>query len=314
MRRKRILFILLLLAVAVTACGSGGRQDGDDSTAVTAAVRELPVPVVPDSLVTPGERAAYAAVHFWDAMDFGNPAMAGDSALVEQSFSNFIALLPYADAHARQRAVTKLLDHAAAGAPGAYSMVMSVADHYLWDAESPFYSEDLYLPFVDYALARDGNDVVSADRRAVIMKNRPGSKAPDFAVRTRDGRTVSLRDYGAGVTTLLMFYEPDCDRCHAAIESMTADPALNDAVAAGRLRLLAVYVGDDTGAWAEHAAILPGAWQVAIDSRGRIDSDDLYTIRATPSFYLIDASGTIVLKDAPLQQILAAAVMDGAAR
>lgn len=306
---------MILLLLAVTACGGGKRGGEADSVpAMTAAVRELPVPVVPDSLVTPGERAAYAAVHFWDAMDFGNPDMAGDSALVEQSFSNFIALLPYADARARQRAVTKLLDHAAAGAPGAYTMVMSVADHYLWDAESPFYSEDLYLPFVDYALARDGNDVVSADRRAVIMKNRPGSKAPDFAVSTRDGRTVSLRDHGAGVTTLLMFYEPDCDRCHAAIESMTADPALNDAVAAGRLRVLAVYVGDDTGAWAEHAAILPGAWQVAIDSRGRIDSDDLYTIRATPSFYLIDASGTIVLKDAPLQQILAVAVMDGTTR
>ncbi len=306
---RRFEFILLIICLlGASACGSkdNGKSGGSETLSASSAMTELPVPIIPDSLVTPDERAAYIVCHYWDAMDFTDPVMAGDSALVEQSFSNFIALLPYADPDSRQRAVSTLLDRAANGATDAYNLIMSTAEHYLWDPESPYCSEELYLPFVDYALTRNKEDIIYADRRDVIMKNCPGSLAPDFKVRDRDGDSISLHNHDAGVTTLLMFYEPDCDRCHAAIEAMAADPALNNAIAAGTLRLLAVYIGDNTDAWTKHASTLPHTWQVAIDSKSVIDHDVLYTIRATPSFYLIDPADTIILKDSPLAQILSA--------
>lgn len=304
---RTAVILVSALALTLSACGGGKRGGGSDSGAtVSAGVRELPMPVVPDSLVTPEERAGYAVCHFWDAMDFADTAMATDTALVEQSFSNFISLLPYAEPVNRRLAVTALLDRAAGGGAGAYNLVLSTAEHYLWDAESPFCSEDLYLPFVDYMLERNPDDPVAGDRHDLIMKNRPGSTAPDFTVGGRNGAQIRLHDHAAGVATLLMFYEPDCDRCHDAFASMTADPAIADAIAAGRLRVLAVYVGDDTAAWAEHAATLPAAWQVAIDAASAIDDRDLYTIRATPAFYLVSPANTILLKDAPLPQIQAA--------
>lgn len=299
--------VLTLCLLAASGCGnSSSGKSGVDVSSASAVMTELPMPVIPDSLTTPEERAAYAACHYWDAMDFTNPVMAADSAFVEQSFSNFIALLPYADPGSRHRAVYTLLDHAATDTPNAYNLIMSTAEHYLWDAESPYCSEELYLPFVEYALTRNSDDIVYADRRAVIMKNRPGSLAPDFKVRDRYGNNIRLRCHDSEAATLLMFYEPDCDRCHAAIEAMAADPGLNKAIAAGTLRLLAVYIGDNTDAWTKHASTLPRTWQVAIDSQSTIDHDELYTIRATPSFYLIDPSDTIILKDSPLAQILSA--------
>ncbi len=303
--KSTLLTTCLLFAAA---CGSkyNGKNGAGNALPDSSAMAELPVPIIPDSLVTPDERAAYIVCHYWDAMDFTDPVMAGDSALVEQSFSNFIALLPYADPNSRQRAVSTLLDHAANGATNAYNLIMSTAEHYLWDPESPYCSEELYLPFVDYALTRNKEDIIYADRRDVIMKNCPGSLAPDFKIRDRDGDSISLRNHDAGVTTLLMFYEPDCDRCHAAIEAMEAYPGLNNAIAAGTLRVLAVYIGDNTDAWTKHASTLPRTWQVAIDCKSAIDHDELYTIRATPSFYLIDPSDTIILKDSPLSQILSA--------
>lgn len=303
--KSTLLTTCLLFAAA---CGSkyNGKNGAGNALPDSSAMTELPVPIIPDSLVTPDERAAYIVCHYWDAMDFTDPVMAGDSALVEQSFSNFIALLPYANPNSRQRAVSTLLDHAANGATNAYNLIMSTAEHYLWDPESPYCSEELYLPFVDYALTRNKEDIIYADRRDVIMKNCPGSLAPDFKVRDHDGDSISLRNHDAGVTTLLMFYEPDCDRCHAAIEAMETYPGLNNAIAAGTLRVLAVYIGDNTDAWTKHASTLPRTWQVAIDCKSAIDHDELYTIRATPSFYLIDPSDTIILKDSPLSQILSA--------
>lgn len=303
--KSTLLTTCLLFAAA---CGSkyNGKNGAGNALPDSSAMTELPVPIIPDSLVTPDERAAYIVCHYWDAMDFTDPVMAGDSALVEQSFSNFIALLPYANPNSRQRAVSTLLDHAANGATNAYNLIMSTAEHYLWDPESPYCSEELYLPFVDYALTRNKEDIIYADRRDVIMKNCPGSLAPDFKVCDRDGDSISLRIHDAGVTTLLMFYEPDCDRCHAAIEAMETYPGLNNAIAAGTLRVLAVYIGDNTDAWTKHASTLPRTWQVAIDCKSAIDHDELYTIRATPSFFLIGPADTIILKDSPLAQILSA--------
>lgn len=300
---ESILLTLCLLTIA--ACGnSEAGKKGVGISSPMAAMKELPMPVIPDSLTTSGERAAYAICHYWDSMDFNDQAMATDSALIEQSFSNFIALLPYADETSRHSAVSILLNSATAGSAHAYNLIMSTAEHYLWDPESPYCSEELYLPFVDYAMGRDKDDIVYADRRAVIMKNRPGSISPDFTVRDRNGGNIRLRNHNASVTTLLMFYAPDCDRCHSAIEALSAHPAINNAIANGTLRLLAVYIGDNTKAWTEHAATLPQSWHVAIDSQSTIDNDELYTIRATPSFYLIDSSDTIILKDAPLSWIL----------
>ncbi len=300
---ESILLTVCLLTIA--ACGnSEAGKKGVGISSPMAAMKELPMPIIPDSLTTSGERAAYAVCHYWDSMDFNDQAMATDSALVEQSFSNFITLLPHADETSRHRAVSILLNNAAAGSADGYNLIMSTAEHYLWNPESPYCSEELYLPFVDYAIARDKDDIVYADRRDVIMKNRPGSISPDFTVRDRNGDNIRLRNHDVGVTTLLMFYAPDCDRCHSAIEALSADPAINNAIANGTLRLLAVYIGDNTKAWTEHAATLPQSWQVAIDSQSTIDNDELYTIRATPSFYLIDPSDTIIFKDAPLSRIL----------
>lgn len=299
---------IFLLALALVACGSGGTEKSATSGASADSlthqpVAELPMPEIPDSLQSPDSRVDYALTHFWDAMDFADPAMAADSALVEQTFSNFISILPYVSDDSRRKAVTMLLDRAARGSDEAYSFIISTAEHYLWEADSPFFSEELYLPFVDYIIACGGDDAAVAEyRREVIMKNRPGSQAPDFKAVSRDSRPVRLSDNGSR-PTLLMFYEPDCERCLAAIDILSSDNSLADAVAAGKLRVLAVYVGDNRDLWQSHAATLPDAWEVAIDRPMTIDDQALYDIRATPSFYLIDDRGTILLKDAPLTQI-----------
>ena len=302
----RLIVNIALSALMLVAAACGNKNAAVTETTVTQPkMTELPVPQVPDSLTDPADRAAYAVVHFWDAMDFADPAMAADSALVEQSFSNFIALLPYAPDADRRNAVAVLLDRASEASADAYSLLMSTAEHYLWAPESPFFSEELYLPFVDYIIARGGDDAATGEyRRDVIMKNRPGSPAPDCSATGRDGAKVRLSDHGRLTPTLLMFYEPDCDRCHEAIDILAADTALADAVADGRLRFVAVYVGDNVGEWRTHAAGLPEWWRVAIDSDMTIDSRALYDIRATPSFYLLDPDDKILLKDAPLQQIM----------
>lgn len=306
---KKAIFILILAGL-VAACGNS-RKAAPQGTATesavsaTAPVTELPIPVLPDNLTSPEERADYMALHFWDAMKWGDAAMALDSAFMEQNFANYVTILPYATPAGRDEAVGSLLSAARLAGENRLDFIYDVAVRYLYDHESPMHDEELFLTFVDWAEANGYYPEVAAERRADIMKNRRGSEAADFEFELRDGSRSRLSDL-RGTPVLLMFYEPDCENCLAAEKELAASPRLAQAVADGSLKMLAVYIGNDRALWSSHAATLPEGWTVGIDTAKRIDRDALYNIGATPSFYLIDPAGAVLLKDAPLAVVYSA--------
>lgn len=153
----------------------------------------------------------------------------------------------------------------------------------------------MYLPFVDYEISRSGHSFELEQLRADILKNRPGCPAPDFELTYPDGHRARLLRAG-DADILLIFYEPDCNVCHDTMERLAADPGISQAVAEGRMRIVAVYLGDNTDAWREHAATLPPSWEVTRDAAGAVDGESLYIIRTTPSVYLI-SGGIIQAKD-----------------
>lgn len=287
--------------------GCGGRADKSATApagAGTDSVASLPLPSVPDSLTVPADRAAYVVAHFWDAMDFTDTRLTGDTLFMEQSFSNFISVLPLVSDSDRTAGVDRLLDAAAAASDSTYSYVASVARHYLYDPESPFYDETLYLPFVQYALRRSGGtDLAALGTLDDIAMNAPGKHAPDFSFETPAGTRSSLIKGGSRARILLMFYEPDCERCHASIGLMSASPDLESLIAARRLRVVAVFAGDDRELWRSNIDAMPASWEISLEPDGVIDNGDRYLVRATPSFYLLEPDGTVILKDAPLDVV-----------
>ena len=109
-------------------------------TLVPAA--ELPLPDVPATLREPAERAAFIIGHFWDAMDFGDTLRSRDAAFMEQNFSNFISVFPYAAAEAQRAAVGSLLRRAEADSD-AYVLLADIAEKYLYEPNSPMLAEDV---------------------------------------------------------------------------------------------------------------------------------------------------------------------------
>lgn len=308
---RKAIYIVLVAGLAA-ACGNsrgtapqGSEAATETTVSATAPVTDLPVPTLPDNLTSPQERADYMALHFWDAMKWGDAAMALDSAFMEQNFVNYVTILPYTTPAGRDEAVGTLLSAARLAGEDRLDFVYDVAVRYLYEHESPMHDEELFLTFVDWAGANGYYPEVAAERRADIMKNRRGSEAADFEFEQRDGSRSRLSDL-RGTTVLLMFYEPDCENCLAAEKELAASPRLAQAVADGSLKMLAVYIGNDRALWSSHAATLPEGWTVGIDASRRIDRDALYSIGATPSFYLIDPSGTVLLKDAPLAVVYSA--------
>jgi len=139
-----------------------------------------------------------------------------------------------------------------------------------------------------------------------IMRNRPGTAAADFTFETVRGDEATALDPDRSHTTLLMFYDPDCDDCHRIISRLRNDAALQR-----RLSMPDAFASysstSATTATSGCATPLhsPPAWTIGIDDCGTVDDGDLYVIRTTPSIYLIAADGTVLLKDPSLAALTA---------
>lgn len=308
-----------MILCALCSCrgqgASGAPAEAADSNGTVAA--GLPLPALPASLVTPAERAAYVLEHFWDALDFSNPALTADTASMEQNFSNFLSVFPLADASGREAGAEALVKKASAAGEGPLTLVAFLAEKYLWNPNSPMYSEEHYIPFLKAELAAAATDPAVRERYAwqleTAMKNRPGTRATDFRLVTRDGRRTTLSALCKNVgATILIFYDPACDNCREILSGLAADRLIAGLAAEGSLSVLAVYAEGDRGAWDSTKASLPEAWTVAM-ARDDIQDRELWVLRAMPTICLLSPADTVLLKDCMPEQLHAALAGNAAA-
>lgn len=289
----------------LTGCGNS-----DSEQAQTAATDEkelsleLPTPVIPDGITDTNERIGYVLSHFWDELDFNDTTRSLNDAFMEQNFANFAYFMGHGTENAQKAGVEVLMDKAKVNGD-AYDKVATIAELYLYELNSPMYSEALYLPFVQYISSHSfGNQGVRERASAqlkYIMKNRPGSLITDFKFETRDGHSTTLRkeidrlsDHEGLV--YLVFYDPDCEHCTETLNRLASDTNIQEQIRKGDARVIAIHSGDDYDAWKSKAESLPQAWLVGYEN-GAIEDDGRYEFRGSPTIYVIDGKGKVVTKD-----------------
>lgn len=302
-----------IFLISVCSCRNSGKAQDERKAPVAETVSELPMPAVPDSLVSPESRADYAIYHFWDAMDFTDTALSLDTAFMEQNFVNYIQLYDYASADGRATGAGRLMVRAEVSEP-AYRFVADIAERYLTDPNSPMRNEEFFIPFIHEIVA---HGVFSPEEKARleyletrILKNRPGTVGADFAFVDRAGKRRRLSSEVKGTEyTLLLFYDYDCETCASVEQAMMEDPVLNSTTTSGILHIVAVNVfGDDLTKWKSHSATLPKVWTVGYSPGCEVVEHDVYGINAAPTLYLLDSERRVILKDVPLQT--ASSVLD----
>lgn len=263
---------------------------------------ELPMPDVPDSLQSIEERAAYVVAHYWDAMDFTDRTLSLDTAFIEQNFANFAAILPMSPPDDADRAVATLVNRAGVD-PEAFSLIASTAEKYLDDPNSPMRDEETYILFLRHIseapFLSDVERIRPRHRLADALKNRPGTQAADFGFVDRNGSSATLhRRLADHPLNLLIFYDPDCSQCKEIIGRLSALDLSQE------IGIIAVDVEDDHTAWQRTKDSLPARWQVGFATTPVLDSG-LYVLAASPTLYILDSTGKVILKDPPVEQAIA---------
>lgn len=217
------------------------------------------------------------------------------------------------DAKERNRFVDSLLSSSLQQGKVCLLEALNVAETYLNDPNSLYRDEEAYIPFLEYAIHTPALDKTEKTRYRfhlkMAYKNRVGTKATDFSYITREGekgRVDKLYKHSSGNMTkrcnvLLYFNNPECYDCNRTFGYLSASKVINDKLAAGSLILLALYPDEDLGAWKRHKDEYPKNWIVARYASS--EERTAYYLPAIPCFYLLDTTGKVLLKDAPVDKI-----------
>lgn len=308
----------LSVAVLLAGCGGGGNNRRADSgsaspaDATGAAVSQashrgprLMVPQPPALLSNDSARLDFVSAHYWDNFDYADSGWIADTTALGGTFTPWAQVLAQLPPD-RAAALAGELIRRGEAAPAMQLRLAEVAE-YFWDhPNSPFRSEELYIPVLEAVIAALGIDDVDKIRPraqlAAALKNRPGTIAADFNYTTPSGRTGRLSKL-RGDHTLLLFYTPGCPDC-ARVEQYIADSEiLAPLIASHRMTMLAVYVDEDLGTWREHLPQMPRGWTVVCDPAQAINNLELYALPAIPNLYLLDKDKRVILKDAPVERI-----------
>lgn len=309
--------ILLVAFTAVLFPACAGKKDkGAD---VPAERSFPPMPTVPSVITDANEAYEYIATHFWDGfLDKSYPC---DSSLVngvrnlevEKAFGMYAALL---ENNCRRDFATKAMAGLFSSierfgkendSSNVFGFFEKMVPKFLYDPNSPYRDEDLYLPYVS---GLSVSELVSEDMKpaysydaSMCSINRAGTPAADFSFTDLKGRRHNLYGIKAG-HTLLFFTNPGCPACKEIAGRIEGNKILQGLISEGKLAVVSVYIDRDIAQWKSYATEYPASWYCGYDQDYSIRSEVRYNVRAIPSLYLLDSEKRVQMKDAPEERVI----------
>lgn len=294
------LFILLGLA------GSCSGQPLRSSSEKALPVPSFDMPAVPDTLTGPEQEEEYLAIHYWDRFDFTDTAYLYHPAATERIVADYLRLLQCVSPQTAVASLRVMMKQAETE-KRMFAYFAELYEKYLYEPASPFNNEEWLIPVLEVVTHSSVPDETDKIRPAYLLeqirKNRPGTPATDFAFTGADGKTGTLYHTDAGYI-LLFFYHPDCHTCQETAQEMAASTFLQEKIATGQIKVLAVYPENDPEVWQNHRQAFPASWTNAYDGSGRLQEEELYDFRVFPTLYLLDKTKKVLLKEADFQQII----------
>lgn len=226
---------------------------------IGAQEMDFPYPSIPDEVEEPEARLAYMLNHFWQHYTFSD-ATEVNQRVGEQGVVDFLSLMQHADSLTAARGAAVLADSLAANTDVS-SFFTALLERYLADPDSPLRNDVVYA-HVLRALPQTPQRVWLGQQ---LAKNAVGSPAADILVTLDDGRECPLREVEAPLV-LIVFFDPDCERCHALDAQLAAEPLIQQNP---RLRVVRKNVNG---------------------------LDGEYYVPHTPALYLLDSQKRVLLK------------------
>jgi thioredoxin-related protein len=190
--------------------------------------------------------------------------------------------------------------------PDAMILFAVLSEKYLYEADSPYCDEEKFIPFMRFMVnspkLTDTDKIRPKFLLSYVLKNRIGEPANDFTYTLINGDTATLYSINADYT-LLFFKNPTCEECNDMANRLIFSSVVNDRIQQGKLKILTVYLFDDTDEWKSHASSVLNSWIYSRDAEQKINAQGIYNIKKFPTIYLMDKDKRVILKDTNFKQL-----------
>lgn len=286
--------IYLLGALVLLGCNNTKNKKTD------VKKRQFTQVTIPAMLTSPEDKASYIGTHYWDNFDFSDTVLISLPNVTEQAFVDYINILPVFDSKTLNKSISVTLSKAKVD-DAMFAYFSELFEKYLFDANSPFRSDELYIPYLKYMIDSVNVEEIYKERHKyqlnMALKNRPNEMANDFKYTTISS-TGSLYKIKADMT-ILFFYNPDCPNCAEVKQKLISSNIISNAP----IKILAIYTDKDIELWKSSLNQMPKHWIVGYDANSTITKDALYDTKAMPTLYLIDKDKRVILKDTDVEKI-----------
>lgn len=97
---------------------------------------------------------------------------------------------------------------------------------------------------------------------------------------------------------MLIFYDPECEHCKQIMDMAASLPLSPDK------QIIAIDAENDRDAWTRTKDTLPAEWTVGFATTPILDNE-LYSLPGSPTLYILDSEGTVIMKDPAPDQAFA---------
>ncbi|MEG2728658.1 MAG: DUF5106 domain-containing protein [Mucinivorans sp.] len=304
---KRIFLILACLS-SLVACGStSAKSESSNLELDTAAVKLAPIGKVslPMTITDQKAKAEWLAANYWNLFNFTDTTYISSPEL-EQAFVDWITIMPYLEKAGQVSVWGSVFNKASASSRAMLDEFMRLAEHYLYDPNSPMRNEVIYVSALEAELGLAALPEIEKIRPGAQLKlaakNAVGTRASDFSYTAIDGSRGRLSGV-KGEFLLLFFNDPNCTNCKDVRGRLTVATRVRELEQAGRLRVLAIYAGEHTDEWQDYASNIPARW-LNVQCEVSLKRDERYDLRASPTLYLLDSEKRVLLKDCDVSYLL----------
>lgn len=264
--------------------------------------RYFPYPEPPENLTTLEERTSYLVEHFWERCNFKS-AFSSQTKFA-QAFDDYISFMPYADGRVVHESIDRLIKEVKKN-PKNMLTLARLAESRLYDGESDYTSDELYLPFARAAVASKG--IPAADRKhfeehiSALEHTIVGAPIADLTLTLPDGSRRQLSEMTGHYTLLFIDRPGDMDNLLARTR-LSADTSINELIADGYLQVIILTPSAPDDAWRASVADYPSNWTVAASPEAATNLD----MRYVPTIYYLNRDNLILSKTLETENLLGA--------
>jgi hypothetical protein len=281
-----------------------------------------------DSAAVVQARADHYVTHHWEGVDLAGfkaldidsePEPRGNAFRLEDKLAAYFWILRMASDSVAEMSVKNLMDSVAEVCgkgeyPTGYDKLLAAAEKYFYSLQSPYYSEKRLIPFLEHKIGRA--DVAEAEKSrekylvSIIRRNMAGTMALDVELCDFDApgesgkKNTSLHKVLGGCSErqmlMVVFFSSGCRDCHAGMTRLEHSTVVRKMMSEGELAVLAVCI---EGRASAASSLIKKGWMVASDA-GAVVQNSLYSVRNTPSVYILERGGEVLIKDASVSSAI----------